>query len=74
MLYEAELNARDHPAITAWCKTNNIALVVIGPENLLAEGLSDSLNDAGKYLKCLIGLIPGFIQILESNGKSWKCE
>ena len=50
MLYEAKLDVHDHSAVSAWCKTNNISLVVIGPENLLAEGLSDSLMDAGNCL------------------------
>ena len=45
----AGLSVRDHVALTAWCKTNDISLVVIGPENLLAEGVCDSLIDAGKY-------------------------
>ena len=53
MLCEAGLNVHDHTAVVAWCKTNSISLVVIGPENLLAEGLSDSLIDTGKYFSGL---------------------
>jgi len=48
VLFEAALNAHDPAAVTAWCKTNDISLVVIGPENLLAEGLCGFLVDAGK--------------------------
>jgi len=44
---EAGLNVHDHTAVAAWCKTNDISLVVIGPEDLLAEGLTDSMIDAG---------------------------
>jgi len=43
----AGLNAHDESAVVAWCKANDVSLVVIGPENLLAEGLCDSLTDAG---------------------------
>jgi len=46
-LCAADLNVHDHKAVVAWCDVNKISLVVIGPENLLAEGLSDSLLDAG---------------------------
>jgi len=48
MLCEPALDVRDHTVVTAWCKTNEISLVIVGPENLLAEGISDSLSDAGK--------------------------
>ena len=43
----AGLNVHDHTAVAAWCKTNDISLVVIGPEDLLAEGITDSMIDAG---------------------------
>lgn len=52
-LCEAGLNPHDHTAVVEWCKTNDISLVVIGPENLLAEGLSDSLIDAGNCFSYL---------------------
>lgn len=47
---EAELvaiNIADHNAITAFCHKNNATLVVIGPEQPLAEGLADTLRDEG---------------------------
>jgi len=53
VLCEADLNVHDHEAVTTWCKTNAISLVVIGPENLLAEGLADSLIDAGNCFSYL---------------------
>ena len=57
MMCEAGLNVHDHPAVAAWCKSNVISLVVIGPEDLLAEGLSDSLIDAGKCVTDLHSML-----------------
>lgn len=37
----------DHPAIVAFCRVNQIELVLVGPEAPLAGGLADSLADAG---------------------------
>jgi len=48
VLSEVALDAHDHTAVATWCKTNDISLVIVGPENLLAEGICDSLIDAGK--------------------------
>ncbi len=42
-----DLNLQDHGAIIEFCAAENIALVVIGPEAPLVEGLSDSLVAAG---------------------------
>ena len=42
-----DLNLQDHGAIIEFCAAENIALVVIGPEAPLVEGLSDSLAAAG---------------------------
>ncbi|XP_078001526.1 trifunctional purine biosynthetic protein adenosine-3-like [Glandiceps talaboti] len=33
----------DHKKLADWCKENNIALVVVGPENPLADGIADVL-------------------------------
>jgi len=47
---EAELVAldvTDHDAVTHFCATNDVGLVVIGPEAPLVDGLSDSLRAKG---------------------------
>ncbi|MEL6878792.1 MAG: phosphoribosylamine--glycine ligase, partial [Pseudomonadota bacterium] len=47
---EAELstiNASNHEAVALFCKVNEIALVVIGPEVPLVNGLADSLRAEG---------------------------
>ena len=41
------LDVGDHGAVADFCRTNGIALVVIGPEAPLVDGLSDSLRTAG---------------------------
>ncbi len=41
------LNPSDHAAVIDFCRTNDIGLVVIGPEQPLVEGLADTLRDAG---------------------------
>lgn len=41
------LDATDHGAVIAFCKTNAIDLVVIGPEAPLVDGLSDALRAEG---------------------------
>ena len=43
----APLDVRDHAATTAFCTTNAIELIVIGPEAPLVDGLGDSLRSAG---------------------------
>ncbi len=40
------LDENDHAAIISFCREKNIALVVIGPEGPLVDGLVDSLRDA----------------------------
>ena len=37
----------DFPAIVKFCKSNAVGLVVVGPEDPLAEGVTDALRDAG---------------------------
>src|SRR3546814_10872869 len=41
------LNVSDHAAVVRFCRENDIALVVIGPEQPLVEGLADTLAAAG---------------------------
>lgn len=41
------LDPRDHAATLAFCTTNTIGLVVIGPEAPLVDGLGDSLRAGG---------------------------
>ena len=37
----------DHAAVASFCKANQVDLVIVGPEVPLADGLVDSLSDAG---------------------------
>jgi phosphoribosylamine--glycine ligase len=46
----ADLRAADHAAVIAFCRRENIGLVVVGPEAPLVAGLADDLAAAG--LKC----------------------
>lgn len=41
------LDVEDHAAVAAFCKTENIDLVVIGPEIPLVAGIADDLRAAG---------------------------
>lgn len=41
------LNISDHQSIVAFCKLQNIDLVVVGPEGPLVEGITDPLEAAG---------------------------
>lgn len=41
------LDVADHAAVIAFCKTNKVDLVVVGPETPLAAGLVDDLTGAG---------------------------
>ena len=42
-----DLDARDHAAVIIFCEENRIAMVVIGPEAPLVDGLADSLRGEG---------------------------
>ncbi|XP_058449631.1 trifunctional purine biosynthetic protein adenosine-3 [Malaya genurostris] len=46
----SDINVKDFDAIVSWCKNNSIHLVVVGPEDPLAEGLGDILRQGG--IKC----------------------
>ncbi len=41
------ISVDDHTAVSEFCKSNQIDLVIVGPEVPLADGLVDSLSDAG---------------------------
>ena len=41
------LDVGDHAAVIAFCRANDVALVVVGPETPLAAGLVDDLERAG---------------------------
>ena len=41
------LDVADHPAVIAFCKSNAVDLVVVGPETPLAAGIVDDLASAG---------------------------
>ncbi|CAH4028545.1 unnamed protein product [Pieris brassicae] len=45
-----DLSLKDFPAIATWCKEKDIDLVVIGPEDPLANGIVDALVPLG--IKC----------------------
>ena len=42
-----DISVNDHDAVIEFCKTNQIDLVIVGPEAPLADGLADSLSGAG---------------------------
>lgn len=41
------LDISDHPAVIAFCKTNQVDFVVVGPDAAIAAGVVDDLNAAG---------------------------
>jgi phosphoribosylamine--glycine ligase len=41
------LDVADHPAVTSFCRAENVGLVVVGPEAPLVAGLVDDLAVAG---------------------------
>ncbi|XP_049872943.1 trifunctional purine biosynthetic protein adenosine-3 isoform X2 [Pectinophora gossypiella] len=42
-----ELNIKDYPALAKWCKEHTIDLVIVGPEDPLADGIVDGLTAHG---------------------------
>ncbi|OTF83104.1 GARS/AIRS/GART-like protein [Euroglyphus maynei] len=42
-----DLNVSNHNELIEWCRNNQIDLVVVGPEDPLSKGISDSLNSNG---------------------------
>lgn len=49
----SDLPLDDHEALAAWCLEQNVALVVVGPEDPLASGVADRLQAAGRSLALL---------------------
>ncbi|GBM54483.1 Trifunctional purine biosynthetic protein adenosine-3 [Araneus ventricosus] len=41
-----DVDVTDHAEVVLWCRTKNIKLVVVGPEDPLAKGLADHLKEA----------------------------
>jgi len=41
------LDVSDHAGLSAFCRENSVDLVVVGPEDPLAAGIADSLEDSG---------------------------
>lgn len=48
--YNVDLDIKNHAQVCDWAKTNEIDLVVVGPEEPLVAGLVDDLNNVG--IKC----------------------
>ncbi len=44
---QVTLDTSDHDSVVAFCRIQNIELVVVGPEGPLVDGLTDSLRQAG---------------------------
>ncbi|MBI3572275.1 phosphoribosylamine--glycine ligase [Candidatus Kaiserbacteria bacterium] len=42
-----KVDVADHPALAAFCRERGISLVVVGPDDLLAAGIVDTLTVAG---------------------------
>ncbi|XP_053609453.1 trifunctional purine biosynthetic protein adenosine-3 isoform X1 [Plodia interpunctella] len=42
-----DLNIKDYPALAEWCREKKIDLVVVGPEDPLADGIVDELTALG---------------------------
>lgn len=47
MASHADVNITDHHQVIEFCKSKSIDLVVVGPEQPLADGLADSLTETG---------------------------
>ncbi|CAG5038211.1 unnamed protein product [Parnassius apollo] len=62
-----DINIKDFQAVGKWCKENSINLVVIGPEDPLANGIVDTLSSMG--IKCFGPTKAG--AEIEAN-KSWS--
>lgn len=38
----SDVSVKDHAAVVNWCKTHDIDLVIVGPEDPLADGIADA--------------------------------
>lgn len=61
------LNVKDHKAIAAWCQSHNVDVVVVGPEDPLADGIADVLT--AHNIRCFGPSKHG--ALIESD-KSWS--
>lgn len=43
-----KLNIKNHSEIAEWCLNQNVKLVVVGPEDPLADGIADKLTAEGR--------------------------
>lgn len=46
-IFFADLNLKDFDSVSNWCKEHSVLLVVVGPEDPLAEGIADHLSKKG---------------------------
>lgn len=63
----SNISVKDHAAIIKFCQTKNIDLVFVGPEDPLADGIADALNNAN--IKCFGPTLAG--ARIEAD-KSWS--
>lgn len=61
------VSVKDHNAIVTWCQSHNVDLVVVGPEDPLADGIADVLT--AHQIKCFGPTKYG--ALIESD-KSWS--
>ncbi|KRT78434.1 hypothetical protein AMK59_6588, partial [Oryctes borbonicus] len=45
-----DVDIKDYDKLADWCKSNNILLVIVGPEDPLANGIADVLTSNGIYV------------------------
>lgn len=62
-----DVNVKDHKAIVAWCHSHNVDVVVVGPEDPLADGIADVLT--ANNIRCFGPSKQG--ALIESD-KSWS--
>lgn len=63
----SNIPVKDHAAIIKFCQVKNIDLVFVGPEDPLADGIADALNNAN--IKCFGPTLAG--AQIEAD-KSWS--
>ncbi|KAI4457143.1 trifunctional purine biosynthetic protein adenosine-3-related [Holotrichia oblita] len=45
-----DINIKDYDKLADWCQSNNVSLVIVGPEDPLANGIADVLTSNGIYV------------------------